>query len=393
MGIHTLHIEHVVLLAVYTLLTVANSLLYRGMKGIHWFSLYNVFALLGAIAVAMRGQIPDFASIVLGNLCVVVGYSLLFLSLAALFGFKRRLLYFQGVLVAVAAVTMVQWGTVHPDTKLRLLAYSVVLGLQQAQIAWFVFREKDGGFRVAGGPMAVMLTALSVTNVVRILGVSLHGAPANYLNAGSFLGWIVIITSALQCGAMVSYVWLTAALLRKDLEVQASTDPLTGLLNRRAFQQRAEAEIALCREAGVPVSAVTVDLDGFKQINDTYGHSCGDAMLTMVAKCLRRNMRASDLVARLGGDEFAVLLPRTSLEAAGAVAEELRDSLESLTVEDGSFAVKVTASFGLAQVESETLNWEHLVGNCDQALYAAKKRGGNRVMQEDGVDARQALMF
>ena len=130
------------LLAVYTLLTAANSLLYRGMKGIHWFSLYNVFALMGAIAVAMRGQIPDFASIVLGNLFVVVGYALLFMSLAVLFGFKRSHVYFQLGLIAVAVVTMIEFGWIHPDTKLRLMAYSVVLGLQQAQIAWFVFREK-----------------------------------------------------------------------------------------------------------------------------------------------------------------------------------------------------------------------------------------------------------
>ena len=393
MGIHTLHVEHVVLLAVYTLLTAANSLLYRAMKGIHWFSLYNVFALLGAVAVAMRGQIPDFASIVLGNLFVVVGYALLFMSLAVLFGFKRSHVYFQLGLIAVAVVTMVEFGWFHPDTKLRLMAYSVVLGLQQAQIAWFVFREKEGGFRVAGGPIGVILAALAVVNVVRTLGVSLHGAPANYLNAGSFLSWIVIVNTGLQCGAMVAYVWLTAALLRMDLEVQASTDPLTGLLNRRAFHQRAEAELLRCKAAGLPVSALTIDLDEFKQVNDTYGHSCGDAMLTMVAKCLRQNMRSTDLVARLGGDEFAVLLPRTSLGDAAVVAEEVRESLESLRIAGESFEVKVTASFGLAQVESATLNWEHLVLNCDEALYAAKKRGGNRVMHEGGVDERQAVMF
>jgi diguanylate cyclase (GGDEF)-like protein len=393
LGIHTLHIEHVVLLAVYTLLTVANSLMYRGMRGIHWFTLYNAFTLVGATAVALRGEIPDVLSILVGTTFVVVGYSLLYLSLAALFGSKKRHLYIHGTLLAVALVTMVQYGWIHPDTKKRLLAYSLILGLQQAQIALFMFRKRHGGFRMSGLPMGGILVALSLTNLVRILGVSLQGAPANYLNAGAFLGWIVIINTCLQCGAMVSFVWLTAGMLRTDLELQASTDPLTGLLNRRSFEQRAEREIAVCRGALAPISAVTIDLDGFKQVNDTYGHSCGDAMLMTVAKCLKQNVRSTDLVARLGGDEFAVLLPKTSLTDASSVAEELRESLESLKVQLGDDEVRVTASFGLAEVDSPTLNWDALVMNCDHALYAAKRRGGNRVMLEEGEDSRQVVMF
>ncbi len=392
MGIHTLHIEHVLLLCVYTLLTVANSWLYKGMKGIHWFSLYNLFALLGATAVALRGFIPDFISIVLGNVCVVAGYTLLFLALSALFSFGKRQFQFQIMLGAVALVTMLQYGWAHLDTKDRLIAYSLVLGLQQAQIAWLVVRQ-TGGFRIAGGTMALMLGGLSLANAVRLAGVFLQGAPANYLNAGPFLAWIVLINSCLQCGTMVAYVWMTAALLRNDLEVQANTDPLTGLLNRRAFVRQAELEIAACRAAGLPISAITIDLDGFKQLNDTYGHSCGDAMLTMVARCLRQNMRKVDLVARLGGDEFAVLLPRTSLEGAFVVGEELRESLERLKIANGSVEAHVTASFGLAQAEKPHSNWEHLVVHCDQALYAAKRRGGNRVMQENGADFRQSMMF
>ncbi len=393
MGIHTLHIEHVVLLAVYTLLTVANSRLYKGMRGIHYFSLYNLCALLGAVAVALRGQIPDFCSIVLGNLFVVVGYILLFLSLAALLGFHRRHFHFQASLGAIACVTMLEYGWLHPDTRRRLIAYSIVLGLQQAQIAWLVIQKRGGGFRIAGGTMALMLAGLSVANAVRVAGVFLQGAPANYLNAGPFLGWIVVVNSCLQCGTMVAYVWITAALLRNDLEVQASTDPLTGLLNRRAFERRAESEIAECRVAELPISAITIDLDGFKHLNDTYGHGCGDAMLVIVAKCLRQNMRKTDHVARLGGDEFAVLLPRTTLEDAFRIAEELRVSLERLQLASGEIHSKVTASFGLAAAERQTADWDHLVMHCDQALYAAKRRGGNRVMQEGGVDSRQAAMF
>ena len=120
MVIHTLHLEHVWLLSIYTLLTVANSLLYKNMKGIHFFSAYTFFALLGAISVAARGSIPDFLSIVVGNLFVVAAYLLLFLSLAALFGARRPNFWVQGALIFLGVVTMLQWGLFQPNTALRL---------------------------------------------------------------------------------------------------------------------------------------------------------------------------------------------------------------------------------------------------------------------------------
>ena len=371
------------LLAIYTLLTVANSWLYKGIRGIHWFSLYSFSALLGALSVALRGHIPDFLSIVIGNLFVVTGYFFFFLSLSELFGRSRLRLYLQGTLLFGAVVTMVQWGSIHPNTKTRLIAYSVVLGLQQAHIAYVISRRQTTILRTAGSPVAIMLAFLALTNVVRIVGVYHYGAPADYLKAGAFLGWIVIITSCLQCGAMVGYVWMTAALLRNDLQVQASTDPLTGLLNRRAIEREAEPMLAGCRELASPACAILIDLDGFKQINDRFGHACGDATLIEVAACLQREMRKTDLLARLGGDEFAILLPYTPLEAAGEIAERLRDAVDRLQIPSGEGSSKytgVTASFGIAETEPMTRTWEQLAMNCDQALYGAKRAGGNRAL-------------
>lgn len=365
------------LLAIYSLLTVANSLLYRNVKGIHWFSLYNVFALLGAIAVELRGQIPDFLSIVVGNLCVMTGYALLFFSLAALAERSIRQTYFQLLLLAAAVVTMMQWGYWHPETKTRLLAYSLILFLQQAHIAFFICFAHAGKLRRVGSAMAVMLAGLAAINVIRILGVSLHGAPSDYLQAGPFLAGIVVANTCLQCGAMVAYVWMTASLLRKELEHQALSDPLTGILNRRAIQKAAEREIALSRQRSLPLSVITVDLDSFKKINDSYGHHAGDATLIAVADCLQQAMRGTDLLARTGGDEFTILLPRTSLQSADEIAERLRSCVEALRVLHQDVETTITASFGLATLESSTLTWDHLINTSDKALYRAKRAGGN----------------
>jgi diguanylate cyclase (GGDEF)-like protein len=362
------------LLALYTVLTVANSLLYRGVRGIHWFSLYNLFALLGAISVALRGDIPDFLSIVVGNVFVVVAYFLLYLSLSALFGGKRQTIWLHAGLVFAGVATNLQWGLFTPNTTLRLLAYSIVLGLQQTLIAGFILRRNDRALRKACAALAIMLAALALTNLVRILGVSQQGAPNDYLQAGAFLAWIVMINSCLQCGVIVAYVWMSAALLRNELEIQAMTDPLTGLLNRRAIERAAEREIALCAQVAAPLCAIILDLDNFKTINDSLGHSRGDALLTAVAAALQRGVRPTDVLARMGGDEFAIVLPFTAVEAALTLAESLRRAIHAIDLGEGA---AVTASFGIAEADPATRSWDRLVLQCDQALYASKRSGGN----------------
>jgi len=174
-------------------------------------------------------------------------------------------------------------------------------------------------------------------------------------------------------------VWLTASLLRKDLETQASTDPLTGLLNRRAFQAAAEKEFAVCQGMGAAISAIVVDLDGFKQINDTFGHPHGDAVLVVIAQCLQAGMRQGDYLARVGGDEFSVVLPHTSLADAELIAERLRYEIEMTEVSNGVQITRLTASFGLAARHGLMRSWDELMIECDRALYEVKRRGGNLV--------------
>jgi len=379
MDIHTLHVEHVALLLVYTLIAAANSWVYRGMKGIHWFSLYNFLLLLGALSVALRGVLPDIFSIVVGNLFVVVGYAALFVSVAQLFGCERWQYYAQAGLILVATVAMVQTGVVHPRTSTRLIAYSVILCCQQLQITFLLFRKPRGLRDVALDSLGLMLAGLSLSNIVRLAGVAWQGAPQDYLRSGPFLAWVLVVNSALQCGAIVAYVWLTASLLRLELAVQAATDPLTGLLNRRAFEEAFEKQFARCRATNAAISAIIVDMDSFKQINDTFGHHCGDATLIAVAKRLQQHMRKGDSLARIGGDEFAVVLPNSSLADAEEIAERLRRSIEEVERGEGAQRITVTASFGVAERGASTESWEKLSIDCDKALYRVKRRGGNAV--------------
>jgi diguanylate cyclase len=165
------------------------------------------------------------------------------------------------------------------------------------------------------------------------------------------------------------------------LRREAATDTLTGALNRRAFDTALGRAMSVARSSGSPLSLAMVDIDHFKQINDTYGHVVGDKVLAMVARLLRESVKGRDKVARYGGEEFALLLPDTPLPGAIAVAESVRATVEASRfrrTDTGEPIRQVTVSLGVARYR-EGESAEDFVYRCDLALYRSKKQGRNRV--------------
>ncbi len=170
------------------------------------------------------------------------------------------------------------------------------------------------------------------------------------------------------------------ARLLQRIQVVATTDALTGLTNRRHFYDQGLREVSRCRRYGHPLSAIMIDVDNFKRVNDTHGHRTGDRVLQRVAELCRDNLRDSDLVCRYGGDEFAILLPETDLDRAMQTAERLRETLAEGRVEAPTGDLGLTGSFGVATLqddEGETL--ETLLERADASLYDAKRGGRDRV--------------
>jgi diguanylate cyclase (GGDEF)-like protein/PAS domain S-box-containing protein len=165
--------------------------------------------------------------------------------------------------------------------------------------------------------------------------------------------------------------------MEQELHRLAVTDSLTGLFNRRHFFELAESEFKRTRRHRQPLSILMIDLDHFKRINDTYGHTIGDRVLQQVTRECKHALREIDVIGRYGGEEFVVLLPQTDQYEAMQAAERLRQRIEDarLTVNDSY--VYITISLGVAQYEEMDVNIEALLDRADQALYAAKQGGGN----------------
>lgn len=176
----------------------------------------------------------------------------------------------------------------------------------------------------------------------------------------------------------------------QTLVSESRTDVLTGLPNRRCFNENILHRISEIGRHGGELSFAILDVDFFKKFNDTYGHLVGDEVLRVVAKAMQETVRDSDIAVRLGGEEFGVLMPSAGLLEAGRAAERFRQAIERCGVPFEGKMLKVTASFGVTQV-SAVDHVEHVVERADQALYAAKEGGRNAVWLWENGQLRPLL--
>jgi diguanylate cyclase (GGDEF)-like protein len=168
------------------------------------------------------------------------------------------------------------------------------------------------------------------------------------------------------------------------LEEESITDSLTGAFNRRYLERRLGEEFSHSRQFGSPLSILLLDIDHFKEINDSAGHHAGDQVIEKLAKFVLTLIRGSDILVRFGGDEFVVIALNTPIETAGLFAEKIvkhinSQSFEVIGDQNATHEIKVTISIGVASLSDEIVEIHQLISNADKALYCAKRDGRNCV--------------
>ena len=228
-------------------------------------------------------------------------------------------------------------------------------------------------------------TILVIASVGVAHGLALMAVPDGSANLDR---WLDVMATVIVIGTVVEILAARNRMLVERITNEARVDGLTGLLNRRGFEERARTELARSRREGTPLAVVSFDLDHFKHVNDEFGHETGDAVLVRLADCFGAEAREIDVVARMGGEEFVALLPGAGLGEGRGFADRVRARLVSSA---GAAAPRVTASAGVASaVAPERL--EGLLKAADMALYAAKAQGRNRTAASgSGVAAAGSL--
>ena len=206
----------------------------------------------------------------------------------------------------------------------------------------------------------------------------------NVLNLLSFIVALMLLGGGVFVYLVGQLALKTMSDIRKIaiLQYESITDSLTGLKNRRYFDQRLHEEIAHSRRYRLPLSLLLIDVDHFKVVNDTYGHQIGDEVLKNLSKVILEMVRDSDIVARYGGEEIAIITPNTEKAEAILLAERLRNIVQKSTlasIDATQEVVQITISIGVSTLNLVVMDKDALVEEADKALYEAKKLGRNRV--------------
>lgn len=278
---------------------------------------------------------------------------------------------------------------IERSSIIRMLAYQVPYALLQAVAGVQVWRSRRRQ------PMDVALLVLFGLSVLQF---STKPLIAHWTGGvGDFAQSYIATTYALysqSLGAIlqVALGLLTLLMLVRDMLVEVTarseTDPLSSLLNRRGFEDRAVAMLAASVQSGVPVALVAADLDSFKSINDSFGHDTGDQVIMAFASLLAGSSPSKAIVSRMGGEEFAVLLPGTNQASARLFAESLRTAFGNMSIGALPEHMRVTASFGVAEFAGDE-SLSELRRRADTALYASKRGGRDRVSVAANPDEDQ----
>jgi len=246
--------------------------------------------------------------------------------------------------------------------------------------------------RMNGYELAQRIRANPQTKFIPVIMQTAAGRRIEDLRRASEVGALGYITDPSDLDLLLSRT-RTLLEFKAYLDVceeAAFTDHLTGLANRRRFERQLEREVNRTLRLGHPFCLLMVDIDNFKKLNDTFGHSAGDEAIRSISKALREGTRGIDLAARFGGEEFSILLVETPLERGLEVAERLRVAIKNISLPSRA---QVTASFGVAECPSSAQTASEILSAADRLLYEAKRNGRDQVAGQTMIKSNSVAAF
>jgi diguanylate cyclase (GGDEF)-like protein len=318
--------------------------------------------------------------LLLSNLMVMVGFTLYWRSMRRFYGQRDSLWLFAPSALALAVIYW--YAAIKPNFEARVAAATAGLTLPVFAATWTLHRHRHTYALTASTVlMAVFLTAGGFL-LFRGAYYVLHPGIAATAMDGTH--WLTVISPLglllLPIVGTTAFLALCIERIRAQWEHAAATDYLTGLPNRRTITANGQARFGAARRAGRGFAVAVIDLDHFKSINDRFGHEVGDLALKHVAGVLEHTCRGPHMAGRQGGEEFVALFEDVDAAGAHTAAERIRHAIEAAPFAAGDAPLTITASIGVSVITPQDKVFDDVLRRADQAVYAAKQAGRNRVV-------------
>lgn len=334
--------------------------------------------LIGHLFQTVGIPLPTWIVISVANALIALGHGLLLIGVQRHLG--RRC--WTGLVIAVTLAMLVSpavFGELKESLRWRIVFHSGWYAIALSLAAWLLWTARHGGMRSYHRLAASVFGLYAIFLWARWIHALFEPALTTSFVQNLFQGMSFL--SAMLFGFFIAVALALMMFRQKELELRerAENDPLTGIKNRLTMDRIVNDEIKRARADDSPLGVLLLDLDDFKQINDSHGHAVGDLALKQAARAIMAELRGDDVAFRFGGEEFLILLPGTAEQDLVCVAERLRHRIEQCRIESEAGARSMTASIGITALRYSEEDWETCLKRVDDSLYKAKGSGKNRI--------------
>ena len=356
--------------------------------GFGYWTLANVAMTVTFSLFALKGIAPEFVTVVIANTSAITGSICRYAGVRFFWGAESLPhVRFHQAVVVVCALLLTYYTCIDDNIVLRLFAVSLIVSGYFLATARNMIKGATQGYPYEAWTLALLNLVYATLMMGRAFEWLIFPEARHLLIASSMSTLYFSSILLLEVTTALLFLMLNSQRLAKnllqmqgDLEKLAASDMLTGLYNRRKLEEVCTAALTHARVHNRPSALLLIDLDHLKQMNDTFGHPAGDALLNTVVKTIRAQLRDQDILGRLGGDEFVVVLPATPEDVAKTFADQIRQAVQSQPFlwEDQEMAMSI--SVGVAALSDADCNWQDWLKRADTNLYQAKKGGRNQIV-------------